>query len=359
MQKNKFIRQISLIVFILLSACTDGRSPNVTLAELSNNVISYDDIVRINNCGGKADSEQTQSRAFATTFEGGAELSAGYKAIAEGSVSAKYSQYRNITKSQRLIAPPGTNMEFVIRWSEEVRAGNVTVDGSTGDYEVRIPISVEQISSQDLGNCLQNIVPNSNEQSTPVTTLQTTPNSPSTSFSKGNLIYECDFAKACEWNIETGNRIENSTLFVSPGYDATLGSTSLFTNFVLEARFLLPLSGSMSFYVHHQRPACKDWNCSIQIGIYDQEVVARRFLGDKSNQQIDILKNKSVTSFRSNEWNTIVIVAQENNYRVYMNDVLALEFTDDTYRSGSFIIDNAIDSIAEVKIDYFRVFTIQ
>jgi len=168
MKKYKLIRQISLIVFILLSACTDGRSPNVTLAELSNNVISYDDIVRINNCGGKADSEQTQSRAFATTFEGGAELSAGYQAIAEGSISAKYSQYRNITKSQRLIAPPGTNMEFVIRWSEEVRAGNVTVDGSTGDYEVRIPVSVEQMSSQDLGNCPQNSAQNSNAQPTSV-----------------------------------------------------------------------------------------------------------------------------------------------------------------------------------------------
>jgi hypothetical protein len=168
MQKYKFIRQISLVLFILLSACTNGRSPNVTLTELSSNVISYDDIVRINNCGGKADSEQTQSRSFATTFEGGAELSVGYEAIAEGSISAKYSQYRNITKSQRLIAPPKTNMEFVIRWSEEVRAGNVTVDGSTGNYEVRIPISVEQISSQDLGNCPQNSGLNPNVQPTPV-----------------------------------------------------------------------------------------------------------------------------------------------------------------------------------------------
>ena len=78
MQKYKVFRQISLIVFVLLSACGNGNSPDVTLTELSTNVLSYDDIVRINNCGGKADSEQTQSRSFATTFEGGAELSAGY-----------------------------------------------------------------------------------------------------------------------------------------------------------------------------------------------------------------------------------------------------------------------------------------
>jgi hypothetical protein len=149
MQRHRAFGQISLIVFVLLSAC--GNSPDVTVNELSTNVISHDDIVRINNCGGKADSEQTQSRSFATTFEGGVGLSAGYKSIAEGSISAKYSQYRSITKSQRLVAPPGTNMEFVIRWSEDVRAGNVTVDGSSGNYEVRIPVSVEQISSQDLG----------------------------------------------------------------------------------------------------------------------------------------------------------------------------------------------------------------
>lgn len=166
MKSYKIARQISLIVFMLLSACGGGNSPDVTLTELSTNVISYDDIIRINNCGGKADSEQNVSRSFATTFEGGAELSAGYQSIAEGSISAKYSQYRNITKSQRLIAPPGTNMEFVIRWSEDVRAGNVQVNGSSGSYEVRIPVSVEQISSRDLGNCPQDSAPNSNIQPT-------------------------------------------------------------------------------------------------------------------------------------------------------------------------------------------------
>ena len=174
MQKSKTVRLASLIIFVLLSACGNGNNPDVTLTELSTNVISYDDIVRINNCGGKADSEQMQSRSFATTFEGGAELSAGYKSIAEGSISAKYSQYRNTTKSQRLIAPPGTNMEFVIRWSEEVRAGNVMVNGSSGNYEIRIPISVEQMSSRDLGNCPQTPASSSNAQPTSATISEPT-----------------------------------------------------------------------------------------------------------------------------------------------------------------------------------------
>jgi len=149
---NKFgiaHRIFLLIVLILLSGC--GSSPTVQVNELGNNTVSYDETIHINNCGGKADSEQTASRSFATSIEGGAEISAGYQSIIEGSVSAKYSQYRNVTKSQKLTAPPATNMEFILRWSEDVHSGNVTVNGSTGNYEVRVPVSVEQVSSQDLG----------------------------------------------------------------------------------------------------------------------------------------------------------------------------------------------------------------
>jgi hypothetical protein len=152
MHKFAIVQKVSVILLIFLSGC-GGNNPSVVVNELSSNIVSYDEIIRINNCGGKADSEQTASRSFATTFEGGAEISAGYQGVVEGGISAKYSQYRNITKSQRLIAPPGTNMEFVLRWSEEIHAGNVIVNGSSGDYEVRVPVSVEQISSQDLNHC--------------------------------------------------------------------------------------------------------------------------------------------------------------------------------------------------------------
>lgn len=150
MNKIGIARQVFLlIILILLSGC--GSSPNVQVNELGNSAVSYDDIIHINNCGGKADSEQIASRSFATTIEGGAEISAGYQLIVEGSVSAKYSQYRNVSKSQKLIAPPATNMEFVLRWSEDVHSGNVTVNGAIGNYEVRVPVAVEQVSSQDLG----------------------------------------------------------------------------------------------------------------------------------------------------------------------------------------------------------------
>jgi len=137
------------LAVLLLSECASN--PDVQLVELSKNTVVYDEIVRINNCGGKGDSEQTKSRDFATNVEFGAGVSAGYQSIVQGSLSAKYSEYRNTSVSQRLVAPPGTNMEFVLRWSDDVRAGNVQVNGKSGTYEVRIPISVEQVSSRDLG----------------------------------------------------------------------------------------------------------------------------------------------------------------------------------------------------------------
>jgi len=138
---------------MLLSISGCGNSPNVQISEISRDTISYDETIHINNCGGKADSEQTASRSFATTIEGGAEISAGYQSIVEGSLSAKYSEYRNISKSQKLIAPPNTNMEFVLRWSEDTHAGNITINGETGNYVVKVPVAVEQVSSQDLGGC--------------------------------------------------------------------------------------------------------------------------------------------------------------------------------------------------------------
>lgn len=139
------------LVLILLASSGCSANPEVQVVEISKNTVVYDEIIRINNCGGKGDSEQTATREFATSVEFGVGVSAGYQSVVQGTLSAKYSEYRNTSKSQRLVAPPGTNMEFVLRWSDDVRAGNVQVNGKSGTYEIRIPVSVEQISSRDLG----------------------------------------------------------------------------------------------------------------------------------------------------------------------------------------------------------------
>jgi hypothetical protein len=150
MKKFSVVHRVFLTVFILLlTGC--GGSPDVQVNEISNNSTSYDETVHINNCGGKADSEQTKSHSFSTSIEGGIDV--GVQQVVEGIISAKYGQYRNVSVSQRLVAPAGTNMEFVLRWSEEVRAGNVTVNGSSGTYKANIPIAVEQVSSRDLNDC--------------------------------------------------------------------------------------------------------------------------------------------------------------------------------------------------------------
>lgn len=149
---GKYLRGIGIVlILILLASSGCGANPEVQVVEISKNTVVYDEIIRINNCGGKGESAQTATREFATSIEFGAEVSAGYQSVVQGTLSAKYSEYRNTSKSQRLVAPPATNMEFVLRWSDDVRAGNVQVNGKTGTYEVRIPISVEQISSRDLG----------------------------------------------------------------------------------------------------------------------------------------------------------------------------------------------------------------
>jgi len=81
-------------------------------------------------------------------------------------------------------------------------------------------------------------------------------------------------------------------------------------------------------------------------------VVARRFLGDKPSQQFDIIK-----ALRPGHRNKIVIMAKGSNYKVYINDVSVLDFSDGTYASGSFIIDNAGPN--QIEIDYVRIYAVR
>ncbi len=145
--QHKLSRLIVLITILLISACNSA--PQIT--ELNSATTTYDETININNCGNKAESSQTASRSFSTKISGTGTIKAGYDKVIEGSVSATYEQFKNITKTQTLTAAPGTNMEFVLEWSDDVRTGNATVNGERADYTVNIPISVAQISSRDLG----------------------------------------------------------------------------------------------------------------------------------------------------------------------------------------------------------------
>ncbi|GAB1470237.1 hypothetical protein MASR2M66_11140 [Chloroflexota bacterium] len=138
-----------IISALIVSSC--NATNDVLVSETSKGTTSYEEIIRLNNCGGKAEVKQTAQRSFATTIEFTVEVKGGVKDIVEGSVSAKYGQYRQYSKSMELVAPPGTNMEFNLGWSEDVYVGNLKVDGEDSLYKVYVPLSVELSSSKDLG----------------------------------------------------------------------------------------------------------------------------------------------------------------------------------------------------------------
>lgn len=137
------------IVAWLVSGCS-LLEPAVEVSETKSNIAATDEMIHLNNCGGKADSKQVAQHSFSTSFEGAASLKVGYQAL-EGSVSARYGQYKNVSKSQELTAPAGTNMEFLLRWTEQEWVGNLLANGQAASYNARVPMSVELISSQDLG----------------------------------------------------------------------------------------------------------------------------------------------------------------------------------------------------------------
>jgi hypothetical protein len=196
---------ILVICALLLVSCSGSSASSPTIQVDENNVdmVSFEETIRINNCGNLTDSEQTKERSFSTSIEGTAELGVNYQVI-EGSVSAKYGQYRSVTTSQRLTAAPNTNMEFVLRWSEEVRAGNVTVNGRTGSYSVRIPIAVEQVSSRDLG-CPGGVASVTNPTSPAVQPQPTT--SANTSTSKNITVMGSLDWQHTDIAVDTGDRL--------------------------------------------------------------------------------------------------------------------------------------------------------
>lgn len=138
---------IFVFTILMITGCR-GTKPLVT--ELKNETVTYEENIRINNCGNKAESVQTATRSFSTKIEGTGSIKADFQVV-EGGVEATYGEYKEIIKSQTLTAAPNTNMEFVLRWAEDIRSGEVTVEGKSTNYSVHIPVSVEQLSSEDFG----------------------------------------------------------------------------------------------------------------------------------------------------------------------------------------------------------------
>jgi tetratricopeptide (TPR) repeat protein len=155
---HKLIRNNTALAIILtsifLSGCgTNAGTSDVAIKETAAEVTeSTHETIHMNNCGGKGDAKQVAKRSKSVNVEYSGKISVD-KVVVEGEVSAKYNEVNENTKSLELVAPAGTNMDFDILWTEKTWIGIVTEQGKDGqgNYKVSVPISVELISSQDLG----------------------------------------------------------------------------------------------------------------------------------------------------------------------------------------------------------------
>jgi hypothetical protein len=127
------------------------------------------EIIRLNNCGGKAEADQVAERSLDVTVEGAAEIKADIR-IVSANVRSQYVENRNIRKTQTLRAPPGTNMEFELLWTEQQWFGTITSNLSSSEarYVARVPIAVELTQSRDIGCDDQPVPTVNNAEQTPV-----------------------------------------------------------------------------------------------------------------------------------------------------------------------------------------------
>lgn len=155
----KSSKVIMLCLPVVLCACsspsvsTQPNSPSVAdvqLRETSSRAVVSIDTIRINNCGNKAANVRTTERSLNIIVDGSVGASVGY-AIVQANISAKYGLSKSVSEKMDLTANPGTNMEFVLKWTEQEWIGTVLSGGQTGTYNVHSPISVEQVSANDLG----------------------------------------------------------------------------------------------------------------------------------------------------------------------------------------------------------------
>lgn len=197
-----------IIMLAFFSACTP-QSTNVgssATAQININETGVSDKteaeeIYINNCGNSASSEQISERSQAISIEGGGSLGVNIKVV-EASVEGKYVSSSGVSKSQKVVAASNTNMKFVLLWAEQVSEGTVTINGDSGKaiYRVNVPISVEQVSAEDLG-CF-----NAGEQSTSLPLV--TVGIPTTVLDNGQ-IFEVEGETATWGPLETGIYIQN------------------------------------------------------------------------------------------------------------------------------------------------------
>jgi hypothetical protein len=154
----------ALILALCASGCSIGGSPPTlsSSAPPSLQVIeggsagteTVTEIIHMNNCGGKGDAKQVAQRGLSVVLEGEGSLGVDVEVV-RASVNGRYGETRSSSKTTELVAPPGTDMEFELSWTEQQWLGRITsqVGTSEAQYRARVPIAVELKSSRDIGTC--------------------------------------------------------------------------------------------------------------------------------------------------------------------------------------------------------------
>lgn len=148
-ENHRFVIFSLTFLVLLYSGCANNIQVHETGIEETNTIA---ETIRMNNCGGKADAKQIAERSIAIEIKGAGRIGIQYGAL-QAAVSGRYGKSSITTKSQELTAPPGTNMEFTLAWLEEGYTGLITTEDKPNQatYRVRLPVSVELVSSRDLG----------------------------------------------------------------------------------------------------------------------------------------------------------------------------------------------------------------
>lgn len=287
-----------------------------------------------------------------TIGDGIVPASVNLQAALEGRYVTTFDQGMEQQNAWNLPAAPNEIVTYTLMWREAWQPGVVRVtfaDQTISEIQVNYRVRIQsEIVDKQVEIC------DDGEAETPTPTIAA-PVSDAVPY--GALLFEENFDPTSTWSLD-GNRIEDGNLIMKAGYDAVPAIDTTYSDFIFESRVFIPESGSVAFYLRHQRPPCPQWNCSIQVVLYyspnEQSIVARRFLGDSVDQQFDIAKSGLNTLLRRNQWNDMVVVMRGNEYLVYLNNTQVMAFNDDTYSSGSFVLDNA--GPGDVMVDYVHVY---
>lgn len=149
-QARRLAMFVLIVLIVLFSGCGGGSSGAVLLNQTGSSGASVrTDTIPLNNCAGKEKITTTLAHSLDIGIEGG--LGVEIKVV-EASLRAKYE--RGQTSSIELPAAPGTNMEYIVEWTDESFFGEVEVDGQTGQAAYTVQVSTPSVTGSVDRGCI-------------------------------------------------------------------------------------------------------------------------------------------------------------------------------------------------------------